>query len=139
MIPGFIEVKLHACFLTHCLPLNIFFYSFRRMICSLQLLLYELRGLCAVTYFRFMFFLSYFKAHKWYIRKKGNVVSMENKPCEYKIQILLVFFYLVYPVQKHIDGSQMHTVQTLYIETVTEREKKKVENIFKAELFSDIS
>lgn len=64
---------------------------------------------------------------------------MENYPCEYKIQILLVFFDLVYPMQKRIDGSQMHTVQALYIETVAEREKKKVENVFKAELFSDIS
>lgn len=41
-------------------------------------------------------------------------------------------------MHKHIDGSQMHTVQALYIEAVLER-KKKVKNTFKAKTLSDIS
>lgn len=52
--------------------------------------------------------------------KEKRDVLLENRPFEYKIQILLIFLGLIYPVQKHIDGSQMNTVQALYKETLTE-------------------
>lgn len=48
---------------------------------------------------------------------------------EYKIQNMLIFLYWIYPIYKHIDGSQMATAQALYTEAVLERGKEGLKHI----------
>lgn len=42
---------------------------------------------------------------------------------------MLIFLYWIYPMYKHIDGSQMATVHALYPEAVLERGKKGLKHI----------